>query len=95
MGLVDLDQMTYAKETLEDYFENLGNRLCHVHFNDRGHTVPGDGDFPMKDHFNTLKRKNFTGNISFEICDRRYYPDAAIDQLVSWMKENTDMMIVG
>lgn len=97
MGLVDLDQMTYAKETLEDYFENLGSRLCHVHFNDRGHTVPGDGDFPMKDHFNTLKRKNFTGNISFEICDRRYYrdPDAAIDQLVLWMKDNTDMMIVG
>ena len=92
-GLVDLDQMTYAGETLDDYFAHLGNRLCHVHFNDRGHTVPGDGDFPMKEHFEALERNNYKGNVSFEICDRRYYrdPDAAIDKLVLWMKDHTNV----
>ena len=48
VGMVDLDQMTYAEETIDDYFGNLGDKLQHVHFNDRGHTVPGDADFPMK-----------------------------------------------
>ena len=46
VGMVDMDQMTYAKETIDDYFDNLGDKLQHIHFNDRGHTVPGDGDFP-------------------------------------------------
>ncbi len=42
VGMVDMDQMTYAGETVDDYFGNLGEKLQHVHFNDRGHTVPGD-----------------------------------------------------
>ena len=51
VGMVDMDQMTYAKETIDDYFDNLGDKLQHIHFNDRGHTVPGDGDFPMKEYY--------------------------------------------
>lgn len=92
VGMIDLDQMTYAGETVDDYFDNLGEKVQHIHFNDRGHTVPGDGDFPMKEYYSALKRRGYTGNVSFEICDRRYYcdPDKAIDDIVSWMKENTN-----
>ena len=33
--MVDMDQMTYAGETIDDYFANLGDKLQHIHFNDR------------------------------------------------------------
>ena len=61
----------------------------HIHFNDRGHTVPGHGDFPMKEYYDAIKRRGYDGTVSFEICDRRYYcdPDKAIDDIVSWMKK--------
>ena len=90
VGMVDLDQMNYAGETLDDYFGNLGSRLQHIHFNDRVHTVPGDEDFPMKEYYDKIKQQGYEGTISFEICDRRYYcdPDKAIDAIVIWMQEN-------
>lgn len=92
VGMIDLDQMTYAKESIDDYFNNLGEKLCHIHFNDRGHTVPGDGDFPMKEYYEAIKNRGYKGNISFEICDRRYYcdPDQVIDDIVLWLKSNTN-----
>lgn len=95
VGMLDMDQMTYAGETVDDYFRNLGNNLQHVHFNDRGHTVPGDGDFPMKQYYEDLKRNGYQGTVSFEICDRRYYldPDQAIDDCVAWVKNNTEEML--
>lgn len=92
VGMVDMDQMTFAGETVGDYFTNLGDTLQHIHFNDRGHTVPGDGDFPMKKYYDEIKAHNYNGTCSFEICDRRYYcdPDRAIDDLVKWLQKNTD-----
>lgn len=91
VGMVDMDQMTYAGETVGDYFTNLGSRLGHIHFNDRGHTVPGDGDFPMKRYYDEIVAQSYQGSCSFEICDRRYYcdPDKAIDDIVRWLRENT------
>lgn len=91
VGMVDMDQMTYAGETVDDYFTNLGSSLGHIHFNDRGHTVPGDGDFPMKRYYDEIIAHGYEGSCSFEICDRRYYcdPDKAIDDLVHWLRENT------
>lgn len=91
VGMVDMDQMTYAGETIDDYFANLGDKLQHIHFNDRGHTVPGDGDFPMKQYYDQIVAHGYQGTCSFEICDRRYYcdPDKAIDDTVAWLRANT------
>lgn len=90
-GMVDLDQMTYANESIDDYFDNLGEDLQHIHFNDRGHTVPGDSDFPMEKYYKDIKRRGYEGTLSFEICDRRYYcdPDKAVDDIVDWLRKNT------
>jgi protein FrlC len=95
VGMVDMDQMTYANETVDDWFDALGGQLQHIHFNDRGHTVPGDGDFPMKGYYDAIKKRGYEGTVSFEICDRRYYndPDKAIDDIVAWMKENTKELL--
>ena len=91
VGMVDLDQMAYAGETVDDYFDHLGDKMQHIHFNDRGHTVPGDGDFPMKAYYDAIKAQKYDGTMSFEICDRRYYndPDKAIDDTVAWFRANT------
>ena len=91
-GMVDTDQMTYAKETLDDYFANLGEKMAYVHFNDNGHTVPGHADFPMKQYYEDLKRNGYEGVCAAEICDRRYYidPDKAIDDYISWLVANTE-----
>ena len=68
------------------------SQLRHIHFNDRGHTVPGDGDFPMKEYYDAIVARGYQGSCSFEICDRRYYcdPDKAIDDIVAWLRANTN-----
>ena len=83
------------KTELEEIDRTLGAGVMEpdvrIHFNDRGHTVPGDGDFPMKRYYDEIVAHDFRGTCSFEICDRRYYcdPDKAIDDIVAWLRENT------
>ena len=91
VGMMDTDQMTYYNETPNDYFNNLGAKLQHIHFNDRGHTVPGHGDFAMKEYYDQIKAHGYEGTCSFEICDRRYFcdPDKAIDDIEEWFRKNT------
>lgn len=91
-GMLDLSQMSWYGETPDDYFKNLGTKLQHVHFNDRGHLVPGDGELPMKKYYEMIKNQGYQDTMSFEICDRRYYcdPDAAVDATAKWFKDNTD-----
>lgn len=91
VGMMDCSQMAWFNETPEDYFKNLGDKLQHIHFNDRGHLVPGEGDLPMKEYYDSIKAHNYEGTVSFEICDRRYYcdPNKAIDDTIQWFKDNT------
>lgn len=91
-GMMDCSQMAWFHENPDDYFGNLGGRLQHIHFNDRGHLVPGNGDLPMKDYYEAIRRHGYQGTMSFEICDRRYYcdPDRAIDDTLRWFADNTE-----
>ena len=92
LGMVDTDQMTFAGQSLDDYFRSLGSKLGYVHFNDRGHTVPGHGSFPMKQYYEDLRRLNYQGVCCFELTDRQYYidPDKAVDQCIDWLVANTE-----
>lgn len=91
-GMLDIDQMTCAGEKPADYFANLGEKMRHIHFNDRGHTIPGDADYPMKEYYQEIVRTGYVGTCSFEICDRRYFkdPDEATERLKLWLMENTN-----
>ena len=91
VGMMDIDQMAVFGETPDDYFAALGSKLQHIHFNDSGHTAPGDGTLPMKEYYDRIVANNYTGTCSFEICDRRYNidPDAALDRTIEWFKTNT------
>ncbi|NRY60636.1 sugar phosphate isomerase/epimerase family protein [Clostridium beijerinckii] len=90
VGMLDTSQMSFYPETPKEYFKNLGDKLQYLHFNDRSHLVPGDGDLPMKDHYKQIVENGYDGFCSFEICDRRYYcdPDAALDSIENWIKSN-------
>lgn len=92
VGMMDIDQMVCCNETPKDYFTKLGNKLQHIHFNDQGHLVPGDGTYPMRDYFRQILDSGYAGTCSFEICDKRYFkrPDEAFDKCVKWLQENTD-----
>ena len=91
LGMMDIDQMHCYGETPKDYINNLGTKLQHIHFNDQGHRVPGDGTYPMLKYYREIVENGYNGTCSFEICDRLYFeePDKALDRTVSWFRENT------
>lgn len=91
-AMLDTSQMSNYPETPNDYFKNLGNRLQYIHFVDRGHLVPGDGDLPMKEYYKQIKANGYDGCMSFEICDRRYYcqPNEAQDAIEKWIQSVTN-----
>jgi fructoselysine 3-epimerase len=91
VGMLDTSQMSFYNETPNDYFKNLGNKLQYIHFVDRGHLVPGDGDLPLKDYYNQICDNEYKGFSSFEICDRRYYcdPNTSMSLIENWIKSNT------
>ena len=90
-GMMDIDQMAEYGETPRDYFSALGSKLQHIHFNDCGHTVPGDGRYPMKQYYDEIVESGYDGTLSFEICAREYFqnPDAAMNRILKWLKANT------
>lgn len=91
-GMLDIDQMVFAGQTIDEYFVSLGSQMAYVHFIDSGHTVPGDGDYPLRQYYQDLKCNGYDGTCCFEIIDRRYYvdPDKALDQCIDWLVKNTD-----
>lgn len=88
LNMLDTSQMSNYPETPNDYFKNLGDKLQYIHFVDRGHLVPGDGDLPMKEYYKQIKSNGYDGCMSFEICDRRYYcdPNKAQDDIEKWIE---------
>lgn len=90
VGMLDTDQMVFSGETIDDYFQALGSRMGYVHFVDRAHLVPGDGDYDLKQMYEDLERNGYEGVCCFEVMDRRYFrdPDAAIDGCIDWLVKN-------
>ena len=74
VGMVDMDQMTYAGETIDDYFANLGDAdfpMKEYYDQIKAHGYEGTCSFEICDR-------------------RYYIdPDKAIDDTVAWMRANT------
>lgn len=92
MGMMDIDQMATCGETPRDYFSRLGAKMQHIHFNDCDHTVPGDGGYPMKEFYKSIKESGYAGTLTFEICARKYFcePDRAMTRIWEWLQQNAD-----
>lgn len=91
-SMMDIGVMNYMGETVDDYFQNLGSDLRYIHFTDGpgAHVALGDGTFPMAQYLADIERNGYTGTLSFEINDKRYYldPDSALLKNVKWLKAN-------
>jgi protein FrlC len=90
-GMIDFGVMTAMNETVDSYFDALGERLEYVHFNDGPgtHLALGDGRFPLERYAADLKRHGYRGYCSFEFNDRKYYlrPDEAMKSSIRWLKQ--------
>lgn len=93
-GMIDFCQVFLAGETVQDYFDVLGEDLIHIHIVDGvpgGHLAIGDGNLPMEESVRTVAKNNYTGYLSLEISDRRYFMDPiaadkrSIEQFKSWI----------
>lgn len=85
---LDLGQMSVFGETVDTYFNRLGNRIQIVHMMDGspdGHLAFGDGILPLQEYFNKLERAGYAGIITLEINDVRYgeRPHEALRQCVN------------
>ena len=90
-GVVDIGQIAFMKQNLEDYITLLGDKLAHVHLHDFGqsiHMALGDGILPIKDYITKLERNGYKGFYSFECNDLRYRqnPQYADEQNVQWLR---------
>jgi protein FrlC len=75
-AMLDTCQVGLVQETIQDYLDLLGPNLIHVHFVDGcpgGHLVPGDGELPLQRELAVLSNYGYTGKLTLEIADRRYF----------------------
>ncbi len=91
-SMMDIGVMNYMGETVDAYFDNLGDNLAHIHFTDGpgAHVALGDGTFAMADYAEQILRHEYHGLWSFEINDKRYLsdPDAATVKNIEWLQKN-------
>lgn len=91
-SMMDIGVMNFMHETVEQYFDNLGENLAYIHFTDGpgAHVALGDGSFPMAEYARQIEERGFRGIRSFEINDKRYLkdPDAAMVKNIRWLQQN-------
>lgn len=94
-GMIDTCQVCLSHEHVRDYFDKLGKDLVHIHIVDGtpgGHLAFGDGNIPLKEFVETIDSYGYSGMLSMEISDRRYFGDpVAADersakQFYEWIK---------
>mgnify|MGYP002904575829 FL=1 len=79
---LDLGAMAVAGDTIDDYFDLLGDDVAHVHFVDVSadgttHLAWGDGDRDMRADLDRLVARGYRGVVSAETYDWRYFADPA------------------
>lgn len=95
---IDFGAMEVAGDTIDSYFEALGDKIVHTHFVDVGggttHLAWGDGERDMRADLEALMRHGYTGYASAETCDGRYYqdPSKATTQVIEMYRRVTAEM---
>lgn len=91
-SMLDTCQVCLVGEHVRDYFEALGEDLIHIHIVDGtpgGHLAFGDGTIPLQDFVETIGAYGYTGFLSMEISDRRYFekPELADKQSIDLFRK--------
>lgn len=83
-AMIDTTAMGVAGETIDQWFDVLGDDIIHMHFidgNPYGHLIWGDGNHDLGEFLEALKRHGYTGYLGQEITEFDYFNDpAAADQ---------------
>ncbi|MEU4550292.1 sugar phosphate isomerase/epimerase family protein [Nonomuraea dietziae] len=69
-AVLDTVGMAVAGESVDDYFDSLGDRVRHVHLIDgspAGHLAWGDGELPLTEYLTALERRGYGGRMTFEL----------------------------
>lgn len=86
-GMLDTIPMALAGEHPAQYLEALGEKMVHAHFIDglpKGHLAWGDGVLDMKQYLKEFDDFGYTGFLSLEITDGRYFtePSKSVEQSI-------------
>lgn len=86
-GMIDTIPMALAGESPAMYLKALGEKLVHVHFIDgapKGHLAWGDGVLDMERYLQEFSAFGYTGYLSLEITDGRYFmePSLSVEQSI-------------
>lgn len=93
-AMFDVGQVNILGEDVPTYFDLLGDDIVHIHFVDGtpgGHLALGDGDIDLQAALDAIANTGYTGHISLEIADRRYFsnPQLADEQSLKWLHKRT------
>lgn len=78
--MIDTCAMAVAGESMEEWFDAFGTQIAHMHFVDGTpyfHLAWGDGDRSLEGYLSVIQANGYTGALTQEITDGRYYDDPA------------------
>ena len=73
---VDTVPVMVRGNTLEEFFETFGDRICHLHLPDgtpSGHIPLGLGDTPVAEHLKAMDKYGYQGYVTLEIGDGSWW----------------------
>lgn len=73
---VDTVPVRVHGNTLGDFFELFGERICHLHLTDgnpSGHVPLGLGTTPVREHLDFMDQYNYDGYVTLEIGDSSWW----------------------
>ncbi len=79
-AMIDTTAMGVAGETIDQWFEVLGQDIIHMHFIDGtpyGHLVWGDGNHNLEEFLQALVRHDYHGCLGHEITAPEYFDQPA------------------
>lgn len=79
-AMIDTTAMGVAGETIDQWFNALGDDIIHMHFidgNPYGHLIWGDGTHNLKEFLEAINRHGYKGYLGQEITEFDYFQDPA------------------
>jgi protein FrlC len=84
-------------ESIEQYFDEFGKRICHIHITDgnpTGHIPTGLGEHPIGHYIKILEKNDYEKFITLEIGNGAWYPNPeeatkiSFDTIKKYLKNN-------
>ncbi len=74
--VVDTCHMAVKGESLQHYFDLLGDDIGHIHLNESDQVPWGQGNLPLWEYVNTLSNNDYKKLFTLEICSPIHHVDA-------------------